>query len=147
MIDLFSILFLLIIIILVYIVYNKNKNKNKIYVYNDPMLNKIYKDLEKLVPNLSKLDIRLYGANDTLTENKKKIYLCLKHPNGTYYDYNTILYIAIHELAHVLNDEYDTTGNHGAKFNQINEVLLKRAESLNLIDLNKPIKYDMCGTI
>lgn len=146
MIDLFSIFFLILIIALVYLAYN-NKKKHKIYVYNDPMLKKIYKDLKQIVPDLDKINIKLYGANDTLTENKKKIYLCLKHPNGTYYDYNTILYIAIHELAHVLNDEYDTTNNHGDKFNKINELLLKRAQALNLIDLNKPINYDMCGTI
>ena len=146
MIDLFSIFFFLLIIALVYLAYNK-KEKHKIYVYNDPMLKKIYKDLKQIVPDLDKINIKLYGANDTLTENKKKIYLCLKHPNGTYYDYNTILYIAIHELAHVLNDEYDTTNNHGDKFNKINELLLKRAQALNLIDLNKPINYDMCGTI
>lgn len=147
MTDPFSILFIILIAVLVYIAYTKTKRKTNIQIYDDPMLTRIYNDLKQIVPDIDKLDIRLYGANDTLTENKKNIYLCLKNRNGTYYDYNTLLYIAIHELAHVLNDEYDTTNNHGDKFNEINNLLLKRAESLNLIDVNKPINYDMCGTI
>jgi len=147
MTDPFSIFIIILIAILVYIAYTKTKRKTNIQIYDDPMLTRIYNDLKQIVPDIDKLDIRLYGANDTLTENKKNIYLCLKNRNGTYYDYNTLLYIAIHELAHVLNDEYDTTNNHGDKFNEINNLLLKRAESLNLIDVNKPINYDMCGTI
>jgi len=147
MTDPFSIFIIILIAILVYIAYTKTKRKTNIQIYDDPMLTRIYNDLKQIVPDIDKLDIRLYGANDTLTENKKNIYLCLKNRNRTYYDYNTLLYIAIHELAHVLNDEYDTTNNHGDKFNEINNLLLKRAESLNLIDVNKPINYDMCGTI
>jgi len=118
-----------------------------IKVYDDPILSKIYQDLKKIYPDIDKKGIHLYGANDTLTENKKKIFICVKRRNGEYYDYNTILYISVHELAHVLNNEYDITENHGAKFNDINNQLLNKAYELGLLDKTKPINYDMCGLL
>jgi len=142
---LFELLIVLITISIIFcIVY---KQKYKIKIYDDPMLNKIYNDLKLVYPDLDSKNIRLYGANDTLTENKRVIYLCLKRKNNEYYDYNTLLYLAIHELAHVINNEYDTGHNHGDKFNQINEDLLEKAYSKGLLDKNKEIEYDMCGRI
>ena len=114
-------------------------------VYDDPLLQRIYLDLKKVYPDIDSKNIKLYGANNTLTENKKKIFLCLKKKNGEYYDYNTLLYLAIHELAHVINNEYDTGHNHGEKFNELNDTLLTRAYSKGLLDKNKEIEYDMCG--
>lgn len=141
----FEILIVLLTITIIFcIVY---KQKYKIKIYDDPILQKIYNDLKLVYPDLDNKKIKLYGANDTLTENKKIIYLCVKRKNNEYYDYNTILYIAIHELAHVLNDEYDTSSYHGEKFQKINEYLLKRAVNLGIFDPNKEINYDMCGTI
>jgi len=114
-------------------------------VYDDPLLQRIYLDLKKVYPDIDSKNIKLYGANNTLTENKKKIFLCLKKKNGDYYDYNTLLYLAIHELAHVINNEYDTGHNHGEKFNELNDILLTRAYDKGLLDKNKEIEYDMCG--
>ena len=114
-------------------------------VYDDPLLQRIYLDLKKVYPGIDSKNIKLYGANNTLTENKKKIFLCLKKKNGDYYDYNTLLYLAIHELAHVINNEYDTGHNHGEKFNELNDILLTRAYDKGLLDKNKEIEYDMCG--
>jgi hypothetical protein len=114
-------------------------------VYDDPLLQRIYLDLKKVYPDIDSKNIKLYGANNTLTENKKKIFLCLKKKNGEYYDYNTLLYLAIHELAHVINNEYDTGHNHGEKFNELNDILLTRAYDKGLLDKNKEIEYDMCG--
>lgn len=140
--------FLLLIILLIGILIILNIYMSRyIKIYDDPLLEKIYLDLKKIYPDIDSKNIKLYGANNTLTENKKKIFLCLKKRNGEYYDYNTLLYLAIHELAHVINNEYDTGHNHGDKFNQINEDLLEKAYSKGLLDKNKEIEYDMCGRI
>jgi len=114
-------------------------------VYDDPLLQRIYLDLKKVYPYIDSKNIKLYGANNTLTENKKKIFLWFKKKNGEYYDYNTLLYLAIHELAHVINNEYHTGHNHGEKFNELNDTLLTRAYDKGLLDKNKEIEYDMCG--
>ena len=71
MTDPFSIFIIILIAILVYIAYTKTKRKTNIQIYDDPMLTRIYNDLKQIVPDIDKLDIKLYGANDTLTENKK----------------------------------------------------------------------------
>lgn len=114
-----------------------------IKVYYDPLIEKLSKDLEKIYPDLSKKDIIILGANDTFTENKQKIFICLRKKDGEYYDYNTLLYIAIHELAHVLTSAYD---NHGEDFTQSFTALLFRAKQLGLYDETKKINYDYCGT-
>lgn len=144
MLHSFDTLFLLILVALVYIMVKIHLNQT-LKIYDDPMLLKIYNDLTKVYPDIDKKEITLYGANSTLTENKKRIFICLKKKNGEYYDYNTLLYISIHELAHVINDEYDTHENHGEKFNKINLELIDKAHNMGLLDKNKEIKYDMCG--
>lgn len=141
-----DILLLIILLIGVFFILKSFLKKN-LKIYDDPMLLKIYDDLKKIYPEIESKHITIYGANNTLTENKKKIFLCIRKKNKEYYDYNTILYIAIHELAHVINEEYDINDNHGKKFNDINAQLLEKAYTLNLIDRNAEIKYDMCGTI
>lgn len=137
------------VISLVYYMCNKNKEKEDtlIETYEDPLISKIYKDLKLLYPQLDEKNITIHGANDTLTEDKKTMYLCLRKKNGEYYDYPSILYIAIHELAHVLNDEYDTHSEHGHKFNNLNKILLKRAHDIGLLPKDLKVNYDMCGKI
>jgi len=141
-----DLLFLLVLVFLVYLMVTVHL-KQTIKIYDDPMLSKIYNDLKKIYPEIDTKGISLYGANNTLTENKKRIFICLKKKNGEYYDYNTLLYISIHELAHVINDEYDTHESHGEKFNKLNVELLDKAHDMGLIDKNAEIKYDMCGVL
>jgi len=140
-------LFVLVVSLVCYACRKNKKDERKIETYQDPLLGKIYKDLKLIYPDLDQKNITIHAANDTLTEDKKTMYLCIRKKNGEYYDYPSILYIAIHELAHVLNDEYDTESQHGDKFNNLNQILLQRAEDLELIPKNLKVNYDMCGTI
>lgn len=117
--------------------------KDDIKVYYDPMIQHLSKDIELIYPDITKHNIIILGANDTFTENKKKIFICLRNKQGEYYDYNTLLYITIHELAHVLTSSYD---NHGEQFTETFSKLLFRAKELKLYDPTKEMKYDYCGT-
>ena len=117
--------------------------KQDVKVYYDPLIKKLSDDLEKTYPDIKKHNIIILGANDTFTENKKKIFICLRKKNGEYYDYHTLLYISLHELAHVLTEAYD---NHGEQFNKTFSALLLRAKHLGLYDDTKKINYDYCGT-
>lgn len=105
----------------------------------DPMLHHIKKKLEPLHPKVKQL--HFYEGNKSYTINKKKIYLCLRNEKRHYYEENMLLYVAIHELAHVLCDEI----GHTEKFHQIFKELLSKAESLGIYDASRPILRDYCG--
>ncbi len=139
MTDLFLIIILSIFFIIFSIVVIKEDNQ----IYDDPIVKLLTADIQKIYPDFNKLNVIILGANDSFTENKKKIFICFKKPSGEYYSYHTLLYITIHELAHVLTDAYD---NHGEEFQKTFQRLLIRAKELDLYDETKPIDYDFCGT-
>jgi hypothetical protein len=64
---------------------------NKINSYHDPLIDKIKIDLLKVDPRVETL--HFHASNESFTEDKKFVYLCLKDNNGKYYDYNMIMYV------------------------------------------------------
>lgn len=138
MIKLFFYIMLIIIILLGlgFIIYNQII---EYYQQLDPMLQVIQDTLSPLHQKVQ--DITFYEGNKSYTINKKKIYLCLRDKNKEYYDFNMLLYVAIHELAHVLCDEI----GHTSKFNHIFHKLLEKAESIKIYDPNKPIIQNYCN--
>jgi len=67
-------------------------------------------DLARLYPNIDKLDLNGLVScipEDSYTENKKHVAICLRNKEGVYYPYEKLLKIGIHELAHVMSKEYD----------------------------------------
>lgn len=95
----------------------------------DPMLFRIKNRMRPLHPEI--VD-RIVFLEDTksYTINKKKVYLCLKDENGEYYDDNMLMFVAIHELAHVLCDEI----GHTDKFQSIFQELLDKATEIQIYD-------------
>ena len=78
------------------------------------------------------------------TVNKgEKIVLCIRQKDTSFVDKNTVMYVAIHELAHVMT----TTLQHDENFWRNFKLLLKEAVDLNIytkVDFNnKP--QDYCG--
>jgi hypothetical protein len=109
------------------------------YQQLDPMLQTIKDSLIRLHPRAG--SIELFEGKKSYTINKKRIYLCLKNKNQEYYDQNMLMYVAIHELSHVLCDEI----GHTPKFNRIFREQLERAAELGIYDPDKPIVRDYCG--
>lgn len=74
------------------------------------------------------------------TENKVKLILCLrkKTPDATghyqLHDINTMMFVVIHELTHILNDEFD----HGPKFWHLFEFMLHNSIEAGIY---KPVNY------
>ena len=67
-----------------------------------------------------------------------------KDKNGQYYDYNMLMYVSLHELAHAFSKTVDE--NHTSKEFKTNfKDLLNKAQQLNLYDPTKPLIYDYCG--
>ena len=110
------------------------------YSESDPMLISLKKDIIKLDPTASKLNI--YKSTDgTYIINKRRIYLCTHDKKtGKMYDRNILCPILIHELAHYKCDEV----GHTPKFFRILEELTKRAEHMGLYDPSVPIPEDYC---
>lgn len=106
---------------------------------SDPKLAEIRLKLEKLSPVVKKL--KFFRANKSFTINKKRIHLCLKDENGQYYPDNMLMYVAIHELAHVLCKDI----GHTQSFYDVFEKLIAQADELKIYDKSIPILKDYCG--
>ena len=114
---------------------------NKIYSYHDPLIDKIKQDLLKVDPRVEELSF--HASNESFTEDNRFVYLCLKDKDDKYYDYNMIMYVSLHELAHAFSDSVDTD-HTGKEFKDNFRNLLNKAQSLGLYDPKIPLVYDYC---
>jgi hypothetical protein len=79
--------------------------------------------------------------NESYTINKRVIHLCIKDPrDGKFYDKNTLMYVVLHELAHVLCSDVGHTDN----FAIINYALLEHAIKHGFYDPTKPFVQNYC---
>jgi hypothetical protein len=85
-------------------------------------------------------EIILLRGEKSYTINKHKVYICLKDPNGKYYDDNTLYYVIAHEISHVIYNEI----GHTPKFNSIFEALLVLMERYGIYNSNIPITKNYC---
>lgn len=129
----------LLIIFVGLVIYILVRQVNEHYAQLDPMLHRLQTHLAPLDPAVKK--VKFYSGNKSYTINKKKVFLCLRDEKGEYYDFNMLVYVTIHEIAHVLCDEI----GHTKKYYQIFDKLLKKAASMNLYDPRKPIIRNYCG--
>jgi hypothetical protein len=86
------------------------------------------------------IDIR--ESNSSYTEDKKIIYLCLKNEHGEHYSMNTLVYVTLHEIAHLLNHK---NYGHTPEFNKIFNSLLCKAMSMGVYDPSIPHNDWYCG--
>jgi len=137
----FDIVILLILILIFIICFHQlTYKRNKIFI--DPLIDQIKTDMIKIDPRISKIDF--YSSDESYTEDKQKIYLCLKNSNGEYYDYNMLMYVAIHECSHALTDVIDL--HHVTpEFKGMFDTLLQKATKLGLYNSTTPLVNNYCG--
>lgn len=119
---------ILIIVLLIY--YGLYSKKDHIVYLNKRKI----KGLKNKINNiLEHENIKIYydiveSYNITYTTNKKLIHLVIwNNKENKYYDDNTLLYVLIHEITHIICND-----NHESKnFNYIEEKLLKTAYNYN----------------
>lgn len=76
-------------------------------------------------------EITIKTSSKSYTVNKKVVYVCLvDSTTNKYYDKNTVIYVLIHELAHVLCDEV----GHTDKYREIFDDLIYEATTLGIYD-------------
>ena len=75
------------------------------------LFERVKNDLSLLYPHqLSAIDIKGLVScipEDSFTEDKQKVGICIRNPAGDFYPYGKILKIGIHELAHVMSKQHD----------------------------------------
>ena len=110
------------------------------YSDDNPMLDKVRVAFSQINPKYA--DIPLREGSSAYTENKRVITLCLKNPDtGQYYDFNTIMYVALHELGHVVSK----THGHNEEFKLNFSTLLRKAAELKIYNPRKEIPQTYCG--
>jgi len=99
--------------------------------------------------------IPLCVDHESFTWEKKWINLCLKDENGDYYQSNMLVYVLLHELAHVINDgnsknpalcdPNDWQESHGECWQNIFDELVTKAEDIGIYDSTLPFPSNYCG--
>jgi len=75
-----------------------------------------------------------------------KIHICIRHPKtGEFFDINTLMFVLIHELAHIADPLYYENDDHPDSFWKINIQLLQDAEECgiyqNINYMEHPVEY------
>ena len=104
---------------------------------------------EKWTGNLESLNerkdileqIKLYVGSKSYTINKSRIYMCLKDENGRYYDDNSLMFVLLHELAHVICKSI----GHTNEFQKIFNDLLDEGAKASIYNPNIPMVKKYCG--
>lgn len=109
---------------------------------DEPMLLRIKRDLSRVHPVVKSLTF--YSSNESYTIDKSYVHLCLRDPNtGKYYAYNNLIYVALHEVSHVLDKQKDNN-THTGKFVPIFDSLLRTAAKLGIYDPTQPMVENYC---
>lgn len=155
MVDVKFIIVFLAIAILLLIFYNVVYEIKENYSKDDPMLDELLKAIrpifetnEKYTGNLAVLNetnilnkISLHKGEKSYTINKEKVYLCLRDEKNEYYNRNMLIYVLLHELAHVICDEI----GHTEKFHDIFQNLLLRAINEGVYNPSIPVIQNYCN--
>lgn len=131
---------LLVLVIILVLVAAYVLSPRRIESLQHPVLMTVRENFMVLNPEYGKIPLK--EGNSAYTENKQVITLCLKNPEtGVYYDINTIMYVALHELAHVVTKSQNHTDEFKHNFN----TLLQRASVAGIYNPNIPIPSTYCG--
>jgi hypothetical protein len=130
-------------IIVYYLLSQKKESYSNTYTPDDFIISKLKKDITLIDPQFKNLDVGI--GPESYTQNKSKIYLCLSPKKGEkkYYNYNMLLYVLLHELAHYTSKSYDPQ-HTSEEFNSNFNSLLYKAKELNLYDDTEPVVDGYC---
>ena len=74
-------------------------------------------------------------GNTSFTQNKSKLIMCLRSKEtGKVHDINTLMFVNLHELTHMMNDEW----GHELQFWQLFKIVLENAVECGIY---KPVDY------
>jgi len=115
-------------------------SRRSYYSDDHPILEQIRSNFSMLNSEYSEIPLR--EGDSAYTENKSVITLCLKNPEtGKYYDMNTLMYVALHELAHIISK----THGHNKEFRENFAQLLRKGAEFGIYNPRIPIPNTYCG--
>lgn len=102
------------------------------------------KTLVSLVnPEFDKL--KIYPGKESVTVDKKKIYICLKDPiTKEFYPFDVLIYVMLHEIAHVQSKTYSTK-THNVEFEKNFQNLLEDAYSVGILQNDVAVPTNYCS--
>jgi predicted ATP-binding protein involved in virulence len=112
------------------------------YNEKNPVLDEIRKRLTKINPKYGKIPLRT--GNKSYTEDKSAITLCIKDEKGQYYNIDVLMYVTLHEVAHMLT-KAEGDDSHGEEFKQNFAKLLSTAANKGVYNPTQPIPESYCG--
>jgi len=108
--------------------------------YAEKILNSLKNDINKVHPigdyHLSFHPLECCTLEDSATEDKKKVFICVKDKNGKYFSYNKLLQVALHEFAHAQSKIVDPNHKSTEFLTNYNN-LMNKASKMGIIDLTK----------
>lgn len=94
-------------------------------------------------PEFSKLVIQ--PGNESVTVDKKKIYICLKDPvTKEFYPFDVLIYVMLHEIAHVESVSYSTE-THNLEFERNFQKLLSAAYDMGILQPDVAVPTNYCS--
>lgn len=126
------------ILILIWVIHCQVKEH---HLQDDPMLYTLKEILKPVHPVISQL--KLYKGDKSYTINKSKIFLCLYDEKGEYYSLNMLIYVLLHEISHLLNEQ--DVGHTEAFYKKFDE-MLDKAHELGIYNKEIPVIQNYCNT-
>lgn len=106
----------------------------------DPTVSRLKQLLIPTFPEIEK--VKVMKGSSSYTVDKNKVYICTDYKDQKYDD-NMLIYVILHELAHVITPEI----GHGETFIDNFDRLLKRAIEAKLYDPDLPKVKNYCNTV
>ena len=89
--------------------------------------------------------VTIYPSTCSYCENRSRVYLRVRDDRGAFYDTRSLLYVLLHELAHVATDD-DHGEYHGPDFQRTFAAILARFPEMQGGDVTAPDGYiDGCA--
>lgn len=123
----------LMVTVLLVTVWNLCRTQHVIENYSDDeYLEKIRRQLITIYPPVEPILV-LKSGYSSFTRDKQVITLCLRDPTtGRFYSEKTILYVALHEVAHLISESY-SVDTHNEEFHEKFDMLRDRAYRLGYL--------------
>ena len=124
----------IVVVILLFLVFREQYNQPH------PVLDHLRAKMVRLDRKYAMVPMRV--GNSSYTTDKSSIVLCIRDRiTKKIYDENTLMYVYLHEMAHVISK----TQGHGKEFRSNFAGLLERASALGVYDPSTPIAKRYCG--
>ena len=134
------ILLALIIILILFLFYHYTRKEN--FTNENEYVTKLKKIISIIDPEFS--DLEIYPGKESVTVDKKRIYVCLRDPDTKeYYPFDVMLYVTLHEIAHLKSKTYSIK-NHNEEFKLNFNELLSQAHNKGILQKDVDVPKNYC---